>query len=159
MACWSMLKEELVCDWVLFFSLCLEWCSPVRCQRCIPICCHWRCSLWSVVGAGIGKCWYWACAFSNIVHTRLLFSEGSSAGVIVVDESKTVFEGSNTMFLWSNTPFQISISLKLHQLSHTNSRTKPLITNIFKRPITRWSICYHADIHNPAHHFNPLASN
>ena len=58
-----------------------------------------RCGVFSVLmcSAGVRECCYCGCAVSNIVHSRVLFTGGCWAGVIMVDESNTMFEGSNTM--------------------------------------------------------------
>ena len=52
-----------------------------------------------VCSAGVRKCCSCGCVASNIVHSRVLFSGGSWARVVAVAESKTMVEGSNTMFL------------------------------------------------------------
>ena len=52
-----------------------------------------------VCSAGVRKCCSCGCAVSIIVHTRVLFTGGSWAGVFAVAESNTMIEGSNTMFL------------------------------------------------------------
>ena len=99
-----MLKDELLCDSVLFLSLCV-WNDVLRSgvidvfrSDVIDLV---RCGVLQVLvcSAGVRKCCSCGCAVSNTVHFRVLFNGGSWAGVIMVGESNTRINGSNTMFL------------------------------------------------------------
>ena len=164
--CCSMMNDELSCDclltltvWWIKFSGCCHRSSPIWCKRC--------CSLWSAEGAGL-FCWcsemllLWVCrlqycSFSSFVQWWKL-GACRRGGRIQDNGWRIQYNVSMIQYTLPNH----NLSLKLHQLSATNSRTKPLITYIYiykyTRTITRWSICYHRDIHNHPLHINPLVS-